>query len=50
MFVRGGVYRIVKEAMGGGLARLAVSALLVRLHPDRPDQRRHGRPVLHRPA
>ncbi len=28
MFVRGGVYRIVKEAMGGGLARLAVSALL----------------------
>jgi amino acid transporter/nucleotide-binding universal stress UspA family protein len=28
MFVRGGVYRIVKEAMGGGMARLAVSALL----------------------
>ena len=28
MFVRGGVYRIVKEAMGSGLARLAVSALL----------------------
>src|SRR5271157_2204955 len=28
MFVRGGVYRIVKKAMGGGLARLAVSALL----------------------
>src|SRR5436305_8126591 len=28
MFVRGGVYRIVREAMGGGLARLAVSALL----------------------
>lgn len=28
MFVRGGVYRIVKEAMGGGLAGLAVSALL----------------------
>ncbi len=28
MFVRGGVYRIVKEAMGGGPARLAVSALL----------------------
>ena len=28
MFVRGGVYRIVKEAMGGGLAKLAVSALL----------------------
>jgi len=28
MFVRGGVYRVVKEAMGGPLARLAVSALL----------------------
>jgi amino acid transporter/nucleotide-binding universal stress UspA family protein len=28
MFVRGGVYRIVKEAMGAKLARLAVSALL----------------------
>jgi amino acid transporter/nucleotide-binding universal stress UspA family protein len=28
MFVRGGVYRIVKEAMGNQLARLAVSALL----------------------
>jgi len=28
MFVRGGVYRVVKEAMGGGLARLSVSALL----------------------
>jgi amino acid transporter/nucleotide-binding universal stress UspA family protein len=28
MFVRGGVYRVVKEAMGGGLAKLSVSALL----------------------
>src|SRR3954447_18350226 len=28
MFVRGGVYRIVREAMGGGLAKLAVSALM----------------------
>jgi amino acid transporter/nucleotide-binding universal stress UspA family protein len=28
MFVRGGVYRIVKEAMGTGPAKLAVSALL----------------------
>jgi len=28
MFVRGGVYRIVKEALGGKAARLAVSALL----------------------
>src|SRR4051794_36097048 len=28
MFVRGGVYRIVKEAIGGGLAKAAVSALM----------------------
>jgi len=28
MFVRGGVYRVVKEAMGGNLAKLSVSALL----------------------
>jgi nucleotide-binding universal stress UspA family protein len=28
MFVRGGVYRVVKEALGGGLAKLSVSALL----------------------
>jgi len=28
MFTRGGVYRIVKEAMGGRLAKLAVSALI----------------------
>src|SRR5919205_548967 len=28
MFVRGGVYQVVKEAMGGTLAKLSVSALL----------------------
>src|ERR1043165_2946140 len=28
MFVRGGVYRIVKEALGGGFAKIAVSALI----------------------
>ena len=28
MFVRGGVYRVVKEAMGATLAKLSVSALL----------------------
>ncbi|HEU5451113.1 MAG TPA: APC family permease [Terriglobales bacterium] len=28
MFVRGGVYRIVKEALGGTLAKIAVSALM----------------------
>ncbi|HLB86510.1 MAG TPA: APC family permease [Terriglobales bacterium] len=28
MFTRGGVYRVVKEAMGGALAKLSVSALM----------------------
>src|ERR1700726_4947185 len=28
MFVRGGVYRVVKEAMGGALAKFSVSALM----------------------
>src|SRR5436853_4746840 len=28
MFVRGGVYRVVREAMGGTLAKMSVSALL----------------------
>src|SRR5690242_4384050 len=28
MFVRGGVYRVVKEAVGGTMAKVAVSALL----------------------
>src|SRR5215470_1481888 len=28
MFVRGGVYRVVKKAMGGTLAKVSVSALL----------------------
>src|SRR3954467_3244424 len=28
MFVRGGVYRVVKEALGGGLAKISVSALM----------------------
>src|SRR6516164_2658401 len=28
LFVRGGVYRVVKEAMGGFLAKLSVSALI----------------------
>src|SRR5512138_1836747 len=28
MFVRGGVYRVVKEAVGGGVAKISVSALM----------------------
>ena len=50
MFVRGGVYRIVKEAMGGGAGQARGLGADVRLHPDRPDQRRLGRPVPHRPG
>ncbi len=36
--------------MGGFLAKLSVSALDVRLHPHRADQRRVGRPVHHGPC
>ena len=50
MFVRGGVYRIVKEALGGGPGPARRLGADVRLHPDRPDQRRLGRPIHHRPA
>ena len=50
MFVRGGVYRVVKEAMGGVAGQAVGLGPDVRLHPDRPDQRRLGRPVHHRPA
>ena len=28
MFVRGGVYRVVKEALGGTMAKISVSALM----------------------
>ena len=45
MFVRGGVYRIVKEAMGSKLARLVGLGAPVRLHPHGADQRRLGGPV-----
>ena len=50
LFVRGGVYRVVKEAMGGFLAKLVGLGPDVRLHPHRADQRRLGRPVHHRPG
>ena len=50
MFVRGGVYRVVKEAMGG-LARQALGlGPDVRLRPDRSDQRRLGRTIHRRPG
>jgi hypothetical protein len=45
MFVRGGVYRVVKEAMGGTLAKFSVSALLFRLRADRAHQRGFRRAI-----
>ena len=39
LFVRGGVYRVVKEAMGGFLAKLSVSALMFDYILTGPDQR-----------
>ena len=42
MFVRGGVYRVVKEAMGGTLAKFSVSALMFDYVLTGPDQRRFG--------
>src|ERR1700687_3431483 len=36
MFVRGGVYRVVKEAMGGTLAKVSVSALMFDYIPTGP--------------
>ena len=45
MFVRGGVYRVVKEAMGPTLGEVLRLRADVRLHSDGADQRRVGRPV-----
>ena len=45
MFVRGGVYRVVKEAMGGALAKFSVSALMFDYVLTGPDQRRFGGPI-----
>ena len=50
LFVRGGVYRVVKEAMGGFARQALGLGPDVRLRPDRSDQRRLGRPVHHRPG
>ena len=40
MFVRGGVYRVVHEAMGGDAGEVFGLGADVRLRADRPDQRR----------
>ena len=45
MFTRGGVYRVVKEAMGGDAGEAVGLGPDVRLHPDRSDQRSVGRPI-----
>ena len=47
LFVRGGVYRVVKEAMGGFLAKLSVSALMFDYILTGPISARLGRPVHH---
>ena len=49
MFVRGGVYRVVKEAMGGRSRQVVGFRAAVRLRLDRPDQQRVGR-AIHRRA
>ena len=43
MFVRGGVYSVVREAMGGTLAKFSVSALMFDYVLTGPDQRRQRR-------
>ena len=45
MFVRGGVYRVVKEAMGGTLAKILGLGAAVRLRADGAHQRGFCRPV-----
>ena len=45
MFVRGGVYRVVREAMGATYAKISVSALMFDYVLTGPDQRRQRGPV-----
>ena len=49
MFTRGGVYRVVKEALGGTFAKLSVSALMFDYILTGPDLRRFRRPIHYRP-
>ena len=48
MFTRGGVYKVVKGAIGGNLAKLSVSALMFDYVLDRADQRRLGGAIYRR--
>ena len=47
MFVRGGVYRVTREALGGLAAKLSVSALLFDYVLTGPISSVVGRPVHH---
>ena len=49
MFTRGGVYRVVKEAMGGTLAKLSVSALMFDYILTGPISAASAGPVHRRP-
>ena len=49
LFVRGGVYRVVKEAMGGFLAQIVGLRADVRLHSHRANQRGVGGTIYRRP-
>ena len=48
MFVRGGVYRVVKNAHGRDSGQTVGFGPAVRLHPHRSDQRRCSRPIYRR--
>ena len=50
MFTRGGVYRVVKEALGGTFAKLSVSALMFDYILTGADFGRVGGTVHHRAA
>ena len=45
MFVRGGVYIVVKDSMGPFVARLVGLVAGIRLHPHRAHQRRQRGPI-----
>jgi amino acid transporter len=49
MFTRGGVYRVVKEALGGTFAKLSVSALMFDYILTGPHLRRLRRAIHYRP-
>ncbi len=48
MFVRGGVYRVVKQALGRNAGQALGLGAAVRLRPDRPHQLGGRGPVLRR--